>query len=707
MLGILKRYTSILVALGVFGLLTFVTLDNLILNLGAAVPGGNFDYALFYWDLWWAKYALLKLHTNPLLTNYVLFPNTVNLSLHTHVLSLGLMTLPFQAFVDMPWILNSLIAGSFLLASFLMFVFLRRHVRNTALSILGGALFAFTPAMLGHAEDTGLNTLPLWWLPLCLLLWDLTLERRSIGWALALGMCVYLAFMTHIEFIFWIMLTLSPYMVYGLFTQTAPRERWRVLGLGFGAALAAFLPALAMPLPQLREARLGGYTWEPLSTVHYYSLPIAALFTRLEGGERGTLGQTLPALVLVGLALPSRRRQRWLWLGAGLVGLILALGPYLDDPSQPLPFMLIYNLTQGQYRTPVRLITPATLALAGFVVQSLSDSFDRLRRQWIQAAIVTAILAIYVVDIGILEPFPARTLPDYPVYRLIGADPEDHTLLQVPLGVTSGSRTIGRGAELVYYARFHHQRTLNGMISRVPGGQMARFERAAFIRALANLNPLPPLGEARSEFLRRLKEWDIRYIVVHRDLAETDTARTFVEFFNLQPELCVFDDATDTIAYRVISSWADCPRPELTAPPSDGKVSMGEPTHDRFIGTGWYDVENIGGPQGRWAGEIPTSTLRILLPRQNIRVSFSALAYPLHQNVTLLVNGQPVGHFDLTDSWQVHQFDLPAAAVSAVGPTWIELRHAALLSAAQRGESPDERPLAAAYTWFEFVPIGQ
>jgi len=706
MLDTLRRQKNNLLALGIFGLLTFLTLDSLILNFGTAVPEGNADYALFYWDLWWAKYALLNLHTDPLFTNYILFPNTVNLTLHTHVLTLGLITLPFQALVDIHWIFNGLIAGSFLLSAILMFVFLRRRVGSTWLSILGGAIFTFTPAMLNHAIHAGLNTLPVWWLPLCLLLWDSTLERRSVVRALILGVCIYLAFMTHVEFVIWILLILSPYMLYGLFAQKTPHARWQVIGLGCVAAVAAFLPTLAMPLPQIRQAPIAGYVWEPLNVVHYYSLSIATLFTRPEAGEINSLGWTLPALVLISLALPSQRRERWLWLGIGLVSLILAMGPYLDDPSRPLPFMLIYNLTHGQYRSPARLATPATLALTVFAVESLTDLLARLRKQWLQAAFVTAILAIYAVDVDLLEPFPIQTLPDYPVYRLIGNDPEDHTLLQVPLGVSTGSRTIGSGDKLIYYARFHHQRTLNGMVSRLPGDQMARFERAPFIRALSNLNPLPPFEQARSEFLRRLKEWDIRYIVVHKDLLGDDKARPFIEFFNQQPELCVFDNTADTIAYRAISSWADCPRPDLTAPPADGKVSMGEPTHDRFIGPGWYDIENIGGPEGRWAGETYTATLRLVLPPQNTRIHFRALAYPTNQTVTISINGHTIATLKLISDWAEYELTVPGEALRVDGPSLITLTHTQLESAFQRtgGATPDQRPLAAAYDYFVFEP---
>ena len=63
------------------------------------------------------------------------------------------------------------------------------------------------------------------------------------------------------------------------------------------------------------------------------------------------------------------------------------------------------------------------------------------------------------------------------VYRAIGADPQDHTLLQVPIGPASGSLGIGGADQLDYYARFHHQRTINGLVSRLPANQLARFLR--------------------------------------------------------------------------------------------------------------------------------------------------------------------------------------------------------------------------------------
>jgi hypothetical protein len=410
--------------------------------------------------------------------------------------------------------------------------------------------------------------------------------------------------------------------------------------------------------------------------------------------------------VLVSLTFTGKRRERWLWFGAGLISLILSFGPYLNEPSQPLPFMLIYNLTGGQYRTPVRLSTPTTLSLVVFASLSLANLFDRVRSRWIQGELVGVLMVVYVVDAGMLKPFPVRTVPDYPVYRAIGADPEDHTLLQVPIGPASGSLGIGGGDQLDYYARFHHQRTINGLVSRLPANQLARFERTPFLRALARQDPLPPFEEARAELVRRLSSWDIRYIVVHKDLLNEDEARAFIEFFNEQPELCVFDDAVDTLAYRAISSWAECPKPDLIALSSSSNLKLGEPGSDRFVGRGWYDVENIGGPQGRWAGETVTSTLRLVPPPGSARIRFRAVAYPASQTVTIYIDGRKVGEANLANDWAEYEFTVPAEAWHADGPSVITLIHTRLESAFDRsgGAIDDKRPLAAAYDYFVFEP---
>src|SRR2546422_5669427 len=35
------------------------------------------------WNLWWVKYALVNLHTNPLHTDFLFYPDGIDLHLHT------------------------------------------------------------------------------------------------------------------------------------------------------------------------------------------------------------------------------------------------------------------------------------------------------------------------------------------------------------------------------------------------------------------------------------------------------------------------------------------------------------------------------------------------------------------------------------------------------------------------------------------------
>jgi hypothetical protein len=277
----------------------------------------------------------------------------------------------------------------------------------------------------------------------------------------------------------------------------------------------------------------------------------------------------------------------------------------------------------------------------------------------------------------------------------------------VPVGPASGFGEFGDSPDLQYYAPIHHKRLINGTVLRVPTDGLSRFERSPLLRGLTGEYDFPPLDVADNELADKLSRWDMRYVLVHRDRVRPEHVRAIVEFLNIQPELCLVDEEGDLLAYRRINTWAECPRPEMsTLPGGNHRLVLGEAASTRYVGPGWYDVEDIGGQPGRWAGEIATSTLRLVPPPGSHRLRFRAVTYPADQTVTVSVNGQTAGVAKLTDDWAEYEFDIPAEALRVQGPWLIELTHARLESAFERtgGQVEDKRPLGAAYDYFAFGP---
>jgi hypothetical protein len=697
-------------ALCLYAALTAVSLDNLVRHFATAIPE-SWDYAIFYWNLWWVKYSLFNLRHDPMFSNYILYPNNVNLALHTNTFTLGLLTAPLQLVLDLKLIYNGLMVGSFIATGYVTFLFLRRHVGNDWLAMLGGALFAFTPTTIARANSGHLNLVQAWWLPLELLLWDvLVTQRRTplrVIVAVALGLCSYLAWMNDVQFVVWITPLLVPYAFYTWLAHCRGRERLRVAALALVAGTFMLAPALIEPIPALLQTRGLTFPIVDRHTLEYFSFQAKWLLLPDPGRSDASIGQLIPLLTLLSVIVATKQRERWLWFAVGLGSLTIALGPYWPGTNIPLPYQLVHKLLGSQYRTPVRFMTPAAFALIVFISLSLGDWLEQKNWQRLQPWLACAAIAALVFDSGMLAPFSVIYMPDYAIYHEIGRDTDEYTLLEVPVGPASGFGEFGTAPDLEYYSYIHHKRILNGIVSRVPSDYMSKYERSSLLRGLTGLYDMPALDVAARELADKLNRWDMRYVLVHRDRLEKERAPGIIAFLNVQPELCLVDAEGDLLAYRRINTWADCPHPEMSALPSGTtRLMLGQPGDERYVGPGWYDVENIGGPQGRWAGGVLTSSLRILLLRQDLRVSFNAFAYPERQVVAVRVNGQPIARFELGDAWQTYSFDLPASVLPTSGPTLIELEHAKLQSASDRtnGQSPDQRPLAAAYSWFEFTP---
>jgi hypothetical protein len=159
----------------------------------------------------------------------------------------------------------------------------------------------------------------------------------------------------------------------------------------------------------------------------------------------------------------------------------------------------------------------------------------------------------------------------------------------------------------------------------------------------------------------------------------------------------------DQVRLQVLTPADQVPLEALSLPP-DGCLDIGGGEDGRYLERGWYRAEDIGGVSGRWAGQVPTSTVRLALsPGPGYRLTLRALAYPDGQEVTLRVNGEPIGRLGLTRSWETYTVTVPGEVVSA-GVNRLELRHTRLAAPFDQtgGGSSDRRPLAVAYDWFCF-----
>ncbi len=679
----------------------------------AAIPGfsgGVFiDFAEFHWNLWWFQHAVFRLGQDPFFTNYILYPHTINLAYHTLAPFLILIALPVYAGFGPTVAINALIIGSLAFSGLAMFAFLRHRETPSGLAFLGGALFAFNSFTTARVSFVHLNMLPIGWLPLGLLAWDRLAERRTPGAAVALGVTVYAAIMTDLQFGMWLALLVAPYAMLR-FVRSERQARRRVVLVSALAGLILISLMLVAPLPQLLSERGVEYPSAPLRVVQEkWSLRLEDVTTwpaRYLDSERVTLGVLLPVGAAIGLVRGRQAAGRVFWLVMGAAFLVLAFGPTFEPLNLPLPYQLFHRLTGGLYRVPARFILLTVFALIVFAVTSLRSDYRRLGRAARWAWVVGALLGL-AVENRWYEPFPTFHMPDYRVYHAIGADPDTYLLLEVPVGPYNTFTDIfGRGGELQYYAQFHHKRLINGGVSRAPSSTNDFYRERPLLAALAEEGPLPDLALARREFQHLSDEWDIRYVLLHRDMLTPDVATWAAGLFNTQAGWCLVDEEGALLAYRRTDTPCRLSERLRLPPASRGTLSLGDGSDERYLGPGWYYAEKIGGPQARWTGREPATTLRVALARRDYRVSLRAASYVPDQIVTVYANGRRVAALSIGEGWGEYTFDLPAESISADGLLTLMFVYRRAQSPRERigSQSDDRRPLAVAYDSITFTP---
>ncbi|HJW28890.1 MAG TPA: hypothetical protein VJ508_06520, partial [Saprospiraceae bacterium] len=429
-------------------------------------------------------HATFDLHISPLYTNYIVYPFTSPLAGHTLALLWGLISAPFQIGLGLITTYNLIIVVSFVLAALCMYLFVKQHVERRGMALVGGLIFAFTPAMLHRASVGHLDKLSIFWLPLVLLVWDKVIESRRWTWAMTLGIALWFSWLTDFQQTMWALLLLVPYITYTLISLQRRRDAEDnkkslasvSLRLIIITSAAFIIPSLFAPLPQLIEANRLNYPPARVEDTAAFAFPLPNFFNPGENGDF-SIGVLLPLGTVLSVLFIGRNRKRWLWLLIGVGCFILALGPYIVIGSTrvPLPYAIVHVLLGNQYRTPMRFATPGVFAWTMLLVLTLDRFFVWLQLHLTpkvlsitRASILIILAALYIFDYHLLQPFPITQMPDYSIYHTLGSMPGNYAVLELPIGVRTGFAVVGRGEYLQYYEAIHQHPIPSGYLSRLP-----------------------------------------------------------------------------------------------------------------------------------------------------------------------------------------------------------------------------------------------
>ncbi|MGB8646396.1 MAG: interleukin-like EMT inducer domain-containing protein [Anaerolineae bacterium] len=677
--------------LSLYALLAVLLTYPLVLNLTRAVPGHGADDPYLAWNIWWTRWSLFNLHSNPLLSNYIFYPIGVNLSSYTLTLLNGVLSIPFQLAWDVIPANNLLVFASIALAAFGAYLLVvelagreARHVHLGALVaglIYGLGSYRFAFLYLGHLNFNSNE-----WLPYYVLFLhrSLALRGRSLRSGLLAGLFFVCAGWTEATFAaFLALLTL----LYLLFWLVADRTRFfssvvwanllacgfvvlvglSPLGLAVGADLlrygnflvrgsggAEFLSAdlLSFLMPSQHNSLLGGVTRDlTFHNMDFAFVGYATLLCALAGGMtgwwRGAQGTRRGVVDATALRF---------WSLIAVLMVAIMLGPVLHIANQTvpgfvlLPFRLLSSIpVMSANRLPVRydhLLMLAIAILAGSGVLTLASR----GRRWVGLAVA---LSCLMLAEHLSVPISLSDLSIPPIYQEIAAEPGDFAILDLPLSWSSSTFVQGQlFTQSQFYQTVHHKRLLGGNTSRPPDFKFQYYVGVPVIHSLILLEKGETIdSDTLAADIQAAPEverfFDLRYIVAYPDRLNPAVLDYVRQVFGITPIPSV-----GPLAFRVNNAA----RGDFTIDPAAQVAQM-------YFGDDWGRPQSIEGGAMRWATEAQSHLYVPLQSGTDYQMCGMYEGARDGQPVRVLADDTPVGEFRLTTAWSQQCVSIPSAAI--------------------------------------------
>lgn len=471
--------------------LTLIFTYPIILHLSTRVIGGG-DAYMFLWDIWWFKYAIFTLHTNPLINNTIYYPmHNIPMVWSTPVNELG--SIPFQFMFGNLITYNLLILTHFVLSGLFAFIFLRKFIKDDLPAFIGGVVYTFSVYhFVVSSGMLGLSTSE--FIPLFLMFFLNFIEKQDIkNFILMTCFAIFVALSDPYIAIYFLFTFAIVFILYALlFNRALIFTEKRFWGL-FLSGIITIVVASFFYLPMVK-------TVEGLSSAHTmskdallysedllgYFLPTHSNFLWGRFYSDNTLNPTIAhyfigyvvlILSLVGIFL-SKLRFKGLFIFFLIVSFILSLGPYLQINGPvlinfhnayhfiPMPYYLFWKIPILDFlRFPNRYSLCVELMLAIFVASGLSLMMRRNISTIIATIFLSAIIPLEATT-GI--PFNTSDAIIPSIYKTIKHEKNIRVVYELPSGNEFDLAYVGYSYIYMYYQTYHHKPIVYGHLPRTP-----------------------------------------------------------------------------------------------------------------------------------------------------------------------------------------------------------------------------------------------
>ncbi|MCL5256405.1 MAG: hypothetical protein M1319_01235 [Chloroflexi bacterium] len=653
------------ITLVAFAVLTVVLTYPLVLHMGDAIPGPNGDNWQYFWNLWWMRQVVTGVASGPFHTDFLYFPTGINLYFDTLTLFDAFVTLPFQL------VFNAFVAynvavfagfafsgwGAYLLTHYLLGGHVakeegRQDIGTAGLwlaSFVAGFIFTFSPYHFAHLLGH-LNLIAMEWLPLYVLFLLKALDTMRWKYVPIAGLFLALTALADWYYVMYLLIFTVILFAYRAFTARRRRLIFAVDAVRVVGVLGVFT-VVASPLlvPMLREAMTSSYAvYDPVQTLHHspdllaFFAPspfnplwgaIASKWTDIYNSplaEKIVFAGYLP-LALAGLGLWRFWRQTRFWLVVAAIFFVLALGPILHVAGRttftafqaniPLPYLLLYYLPFVKTSRAVARFDVIVMLCVGVMAAwgLLSLMRSAKRRRWPvfqKYHVAIPALALLVIGFEFLAiPFPISKAQVPSVYEQIAQEPGQFGVLDIPFSLI-------RSRYLLY-------QTVDG--KKIVGGYTSRVQPFPFVQSapgvqqLVTLSMAPDINQIDLPSMGEnvLDYYNIRYVVVHKDLDKPDAVQRAMKMaetlFGHPPD---FEDG-QAAAFRV--------------------EKKGDTLFVQ-VGNGWYDKESTDQGQTRWMADHAT-LVAVSSTSESVQLHFQAWSLQRKRTLDVYAGDRLVANF--------------------------------------------------------------